>query len=761
MRRARSFSSATVRSALLGAVAVFGGVSAARGQLIPATESGPAIVTLQQVSKNWEMRDAQSGKLLMQQRNCVPLSISIDPQVQRVVEMHPQPSGYDMVVTFKNPTDQARAGGRFFAGMFTLGPNVTYYDFRYNSNPVDAAFSTYVGQAFNYPDSSYSPVWVMKNAEYAVGVSVLYPILEYGHDCRVGMMNPSGSNSGEGGPGWGIECRTANYGNEDGWSTIPHPAVIPPKSERTYVLSVRVTKNPDEWVRTLTPYRDFFRARYGGVTYKRDTRPVKPEIVAESSYLAPDNQLGFAWIASRRPDKFGWQPWVSALKGESAYTSLMLWAPSGLYYNNRANNFPFQMTSHWLTNNNMAEALDPVKGLKSVADSGKIVGLWWGRSVQYASEWDPAAMEPFDPDNPAHRAAALHEMDLATEAGVTLVGLDTFNPGYVSISKLYPWLRDLRRTYPKVRFVVEPNACDLLHTLAASYIAGWTDDTPPTKYEDLYRIKNPHYLADFLLPGHETWAGFRYNGHKKYFGMTVDQALLEKDSQHFAEMGYVPAIFEGLNNPPGSVAASWATTVPADLRLSANPYPLGWVTDAGRQYALAAAFKPDSSDGGSTNSAMAPGAGGGGAGGGGSSSGGPGGSGASRTVIVASGTTPGGDGSSAPGATTAVAGWVPTTVGATGSNTFTSSGAPTPSSPAGGRTAVAGVPAPRNLLSAAPRVISTGDRVQVSDAIAKIRGGNPKLIRVATGVPVESAATARIDTAAPKAASARARPANK
>ncbi|MCC6427397.1 MAG: hypothetical protein IT435_11320 [Phycisphaerales bacterium] len=592
------------RCSLIAAVLTFAGGFAspsARADvtLIPPPETGPKTVNLTKVGNTWEMRDAQSNKLIMQERNAVPQTQVWDTLVQRVVEIRPQPTGYDMVVTFSNPTDQARPAGALYAGMFTLGPSVTYFDFRYGSQPVQADFATYVGQQFNYPDSQYAPVWVFMNGEYAVGVSILYPMLSYEHDLRIGLMNPTGSNDGEGGKGWGISAKISNKGTEPWDQQLPFSAMIPPGQERTYVLCVRVSHNPGEWARTLLPYRRYFRESYGGVTYRREGKPLQPVVIAENSYLEPSNKLGFTYIASRRPDVFGWKPWADALKQAPKGNIQMLWAPSGIYYEQAALNFPFQMTTHWQSDPKLATALDPVIGLKAVGSAGVPLGLWWGRSVEVATEWEPAEMPTLDVTDSAQREIAFREMDLAVQAGVTVVGLDTFSPGRVQLARLYMWLHDLRERYPTVRFIVEPNACDLLHSLAGSFISGWKDATNPGNIEGLYRVNVPHALADFLLPGHETFLAFRYNGYREYFNINPTPELIQQDMEKFAAMGFTPAIFEELGGlPTVQIARTWETTVPADLRLSPAVHPL----KSDITTALGSTFRPTDRDTGSSSS---------------------------------------------------------------------------------------------------------------------------------------------------------------
>ncbi|MEI2825143.1 MAG: hypothetical protein V9F04_01185 [Dermatophilaceae bacterium] len=55
-----------------------------------------------------------------------------------------------------------------------------------------------------YPAWIYSPVAVMGNSKYNIGVSIQYPMLEYKHQVRVMMYSPGGSTmNGPAGRGLG------------------------------------------------------------------------------------------------------------------------------------------------------------------------------------------------------------------------------------------------------------------------------------------------------------------------------------------------------------------------------------------------------------------------------------------------------------------------------------------------------------------------------------------------------------------------------
>jgi hypothetical protein len=79
-------------------------------------------------------------------------------------------------------------------------------------------------------------------------------------------------------------------------------------------------------------------------------------------------------------------------------------------------------------------------------------------------------------------------------------------------------------------------------------------------------VTGPDALADFLLPGHETWIGLRY-GEMSRFERAPTDAEIEADMRKFADWGYRPVMFVEREKPEGIVAArSWEVTVPQAIR---------------------------------------------------------------------------------------------------------------------------------------------------------------------------------------------------
>jgi hypothetical protein len=544
--------------------------SARAVDVVPEPESGPPLTDLAFVNNKLELRDIRNGKLLIQERpNAVALVQGYDPEVSYTTTFNEQPTGFDIVVTFNNPTTVARRMGQINVGMITLGENIEYLDVRHTSVWRPALFTTFVGKAYMYPNDLFSPLLVVRNNDYAIAASMRYPAIEYDHDIRVGIMNPAGSNNGEGGKGWGISFRISDPVNVHPSQAMKFQGMLKPKSKQTYVVAVRVVADRDNWMRTLLPYRKYFRSLYGGISFKRSTSPILPIGIADTFYQEAGNLDGYGDPNLRRPDVFGWGPWADKIIATEGYKSVMLWAPSGLYFHNPQLNYPFQMTTRWEESPLLSTAFDPEIGLPRVGASGKQLGLWWGRSLDISHSWDSAEVTPLDPDNPSHIRIAERELDGAVRAGVTLIGLDTCNPHINGIRNAYRWVKHIKERYTTVRFFAEPSPCDILSTLVGGVLPGWAlDGAIPQNLNDCYPFQNPHYLADFLLPGHETLMSYRYNFHQDFFNHFPTAAEVDADVRWFASMGYVPMVWQEVGSTLDVKAAeSWTWTVPSDLRI--------------------------------------------------------------------------------------------------------------------------------------------------------------------------------------------------
>lgn len=556
-----------IARALVATIALSAGTAMA--QQIPPLETGPRLVNVSVVDGEIEMRSAATNEPLLMRRGMTlfdarHIPYAIRPQINVQI----QPSGFDVIYRFTNTGTESRPLPDLRLGVITLGERLKTHEFRLDGHEVEIDTDTWRVKTFAYPGVMYSPVQVLRSERWAMGVSFHYPVMDYKHDVLCQLRTPSGSlATGEGGRGWEVMHRTSNTTRSP--DQVVHPASLSANESRTYVVSVRVTNQPDEWVRTLVPYRNYFHSLYGGVKYQRETTPINAVPLAGGVSANQANPFGFR-REDMRPDVHGWGAWAANLRARE-WPAVMLWTPSGVYRRNIHMNFPFQFTTNWLSTPAFATATDPSIGLPTVAATGKQLGLWWGRALQVFREWDTPNHEKLDPDNPDHVRMGFAELDLAVAAGATIIGLDTFGHRQTPIWKSTRWLRMMQERAPGVKFITEPLSCDIMHSLTPTYHRGKAEgDFIPDTPEDLDVIVNPHFLADFLLPGHETCASYAFNGHRTFFGIRPTAEMVQESADNLASMGYRPVMFTELRlTREVHAAESWLSTVPSDIRLSA------------------------------------------------------------------------------------------------------------------------------------------------------------------------------------------------
>jgi len=461
-----------------------------------------------------------------------------DTPAQAQVRMVAQPDGADLTIELRNTTNRPIALGSIALGGARLAANLTFLRFRHDVeeqtlvNHADMA----IGQ---WPNDIYSPVQLFKDSNYTVGFQLMYPALEYNHPVRCVTI----------GENW-------NGRGQAAWTTaFELLGQLPPGEARTYRVAVRIARPDQHWLTTLTPYRDFFQQTYGQVRYTRDARPVMGLPIAFTEFASASNPRGYAG-SNVRPDTNGWGPWVTRIQGYLSRTNFrraLIWCPSGVYSNNSIYNFPFKFMTGI---NDSARSSATFDQLRQLSNNGIEFGFWWGHAARVHRTWDPRSTEELNPNNPEHVRLANLELDMAVRVGAKIIGLDAYvitKPG-----DAYRWLETMQRRAPSVLFVTEQSASDILHVLA------------PT-FTDAHLVQTPHVMADFLVPGHEVWAGIaNYPVPASRRGQQPTNADRDREFDRLAGLGYVP-----VNYGPTDIsmtlqaAESWNSSVPAALQASA------------------------------------------------------------------------------------------------------------------------------------------------------------------------------------------------
>ena len=509
-----------------------------------------------------EMIDAVTGAYVIKpngQRLWSGSNTSTHPtSVSPTIQMIPVTDGFDVVYTFTNNTGAMAGLGKFTVGGFRFGQIIEAHDFRFDGKPyeIDNRGGPLAPGGWFYPSGQYSPVVVFGEAPYKVSVSLHYPILEYKHQVRLRIATPGGA-AAQSGLNWSVDI---NLNPENNDNKFNPDGDLHPGETRTYVVAVRVVKGGTNWISTLEPYRNYFQALYGGVRYTRDARPVNARSAAQHGNQDSNNPYGFGH-GNLRPDIFGWAPWVDRLVDsvDTGWSRFMLWRPTGLFENHFDMQNPFLFTSHWFEGNNYGHNMgNALQEFPRVGAAGGQLGLWWGSSARVMREWNTDQWEPLEVHNPEHQMLAFKELDNAVAAGVRIIGLDAFRR--LQPWDAWDWLTMLKRRAPNVTFVTEPPCGDVIHLLAPAFLVA----TRPANQIQL-RLNQPHALADYLVPGHETWGLIRRDRLTSALGKPPTDADVQAEVARVAALGYVPCVGLALDFSEGGegdrfmAAETWNT----------------------------------------------------------------------------------------------------------------------------------------------------------------------------------------------------------
>jgi hypothetical protein len=332
-----------------------------------------------------------------------------------------------------------------------------------------AGKSSMPGRPFVYGDA-YSPVVLVHDDRFAVGVSLIYDILEAKHTVSMGWRM-------EGGAWWGQFHVTFDL------SGRKMKDAIAPGESADYRLAVRFA-DPGTPRKALEPYKTFFRKKYGKVRYTADRRPVMALALAMKVFLNDDSPRGYG--KSNRKDRIGWRKTVDTLLElgvDNGYERSMLWKVAGVYSKGR--NYPVEFMTGW-----PEKLVETVGELDRLRDKGMDIGIWWGHSSHVSAGWNTGKMWVRDIDKKSDVQAAWAELDLAKKYGVDEVGLDAFSA--IPVWDRYRFMKTMQTRYPEIEFITEPADVDFMHTLAPTFC--W-----------YHKQQGRATLADWLNPGHETW----------------------------------------------------------------------------------------------------------------------------------------------------------------------------------------------------------------------------------------------------------------
>jgi len=540
------------------------------------TASSSAVVETLVEPDRFRIRRLETGEVVMDtpRANLFFEAVRHRDALNPSVDIRELPNGFDAEFTFVNDTGEPMPLGSLALQNLRLGREFVWRDFSIGGAPerVEGRGRS-VREHFRYADGEpghYSPVMVLETDDLAIGINLLYPVLEYQHGVRGRLW---GRDDG----GWNLRIRLSDLGFEGEHSRLENEAILPPGQSRSYTLAVRFTEDKDRWIETLEPYRAYFERLYGGVAYERDPRPVRGITLAGQGPQSARNPYGFRQ-EDVRPDVEGFGPlleWVG--QTFSMGDRVMFWQPTGLYLHNQEANFPFKFTSFWMEGDRYGHAMAdaPQQFRRFKARQNVDLGFWWGRSTSVTRRWDIGQSEFLDPDNPEHVRLAFDELELARAAGADFIGLDAFGSGGIPLWDLVRWVEMMREEFPTLKFITERHQPDLLHRLGPTFFMAYNKKVlRPRTVEEIRYVTTPHYLADYLLPGHETWLALRNDILENVRNFRNTSRFRQAEFERAMQMGYVPVYYDHVEFGPGDVAAeSWRRTVPGAASGGTAPAP--------------------------------------------------------------------------------------------------------------------------------------------------------------------------------------------
>ncbi len=426
-----------------------------------------------------------------------------------------------------------------------LGPRLTVQDTRYVGGAVEMTASSPHWRG-TYPGILYTPAVVVRNEQVAIGISVEYPVLDYKHDIRLRFR-------GEAEGRWIFELGMENSTAHCGFSYLRNAPLLMPGESRSYRVNI-VAARPDQWISTLSPYREYFSGRYGGPRYSRDGRPIAGLALSSLERQSAENPNG-------------WQPGIDEREGFASAARIiedrfvnssrrvMLWAPTG-YSANQLANYPFQFASRWTVpiNGQPNPMSDAPALLRDMASSpGRTLGLWWGHSANPSKNWADDPVRALRVGDKEGCELWFRELQQAVDAGAREIGLDAFVHHITPVWEQRQLLAEAQSRHPGVRFCIEERTCDIMHTMAATWVDGY-------RIEQIFGLPVPvvterFVVADYLVSGHETWVGMQFNRSRDHtlWGTTSTLAAQRIAVEKVAGLGYVPVNWVPMSMEPQSV----------------------------------------------------------------------------------------------------------------------------------------------------------------------------------------------------------------
>jgi len=125
----------------------------------------------------------------------------------------------------------------------------------------------------------------------------------------------------------------------------------------------------------------------------------------------------------------------------------------------------------------------------------------------------------------------------------------------------------MRERHSDLKFITERHKPDVLHRLGPTFFMAYNKTVSRPRSVDAMRyITTRHYLADYLLPGHETWLALRMDLLSAVQGLRPTRRFKQAEYEWALESGYIPVIFNAVDMSEHREAAeTWEEPIPGSV----------------------------------------------------------------------------------------------------------------------------------------------------------------------------------------------------
>jgi len=417
--------------------------------------------------------------------------------------------------------------------------------------------------------NSYSPVIVAKDNDFAVGVALEYPFLDYNYDTTNygGTLNTKKDPNFKlypfmrivkDGNSWIYEYAFIHYQNPE----EQFDGYIPAGQTYHFTIPVRFSQ-PTKWLLTLYPYKNYLKTTYGeSFAPQRSSQPVLWVNLAFYGIYAEQNNNPRNW-------SYNWQliddgspvelpieevtAGLSNIMESHGYNDILLHGLSGLYPVTSGSSMYSEIPNQFVVGRP-----DYMKGgalnnaLQTFTNAGQKYSFWWGISgsmpvdgnedVLSYSQWLPDHDIPFKLNNSTHKNFATYQLNQALNLSPSGIGYDAY--GRMEEKTAMQWLdemHDIINTAGTETEIWLEEMSDIKHKKAGIIRQGYTD------WREIQHnaISKPPVLAQYLNPQAKIIVLLENHAMNELSEITPEQHI-----QSLIKMGYTPFVLNksSLNN---------------------------------------------------------------------------------------------------------------------------------------------------------------------------------------------------------------------